>query len=85
MFTIHFVKIFLQKFLIIAYLIIHFIKNLIYLINILCIMSFNPLKINDCKIEVGQWVKVLRKQAKISQQELANTLNISRINIQNVE
>ncbi len=52
---------------------------------ILCIMLFKPLKIKDCKIEIGQWIKVLRKQAKLSQQELADTLNVSRITIQNVE
>ncbi len=48
-------------------------------------MFLKPLKIKDCKIEIGLWIKALRKQEKLSQQELADKLNVSRLTIQNVE
>ncbi len=58
---------------------------MIYLINILRIMFTENLKINDVKSEFGQLVKSLRKKQKLSQQELAEQLDLSRITIQNLE
>lgn len=46
---------------------------------------FSVVKISDVKTEMGSWVKLLRGQAKLSQQELADQLNLSRITIQNIE
>ena len=48
-------------------------------------MFGDNLKIKDIKLEVGQLVKSFRKQGKISQQELAELLDLSRITIQNME
>jgi transcriptional regulator with XRE-family HTH domain len=46
---------------------------------------FNQVKIKDVKVEIGQFVKVMRKNRKISQIQLAQTINVSRITIQNLE
>lgn len=43
------------------------------------------LKIKDVKSEIGLLIKVLRKQQKLSRQDLADRLNLSRITIQNLE
>ena len=43
------------------------------------------LKIKDVKSEIGQLVKSYRKEQKLSQQELAELLELSRITIQNLE
>jgi transcriptional regulator with XRE-family HTH domain len=48
-------------------------------------MIFENLKIKDVKVEIGLLVKSFRKKEKISQDELAKALNISRITIQNLE
>jgi transcriptional regulator with XRE-family HTH domain len=48
-------------------------------------MFTENLKINDVKSEFGQLVKSLRKKHKLSQQELAEQLDLSRITIQNLE
>jgi transcriptional regulator with XRE-family HTH domain len=48
-------------------------------------MLFNEIKIKDVKIKSGQLVKTLRKNAKLSQEELAELLNLSRLTIQNLE
>ena len=48
-------------------------------------MLFNEIKIKDVKIKSGQLVKTLRKNAKLSQEELAEQLNMSRLTIQNLE
>jgi transcriptional regulator with XRE-family HTH domain len=48
-------------------------------------MFTENLKINDVKSEFGQLVKSLRKKHKLSQQELAERLDLSRITIQNLE
>ena len=48
-------------------------------------MLFENVKINDVKISTGQYVKMLRKGKKLTQQELAELLNLSRITIQNLE
>ena len=48
-------------------------------------MFTGNLKIKDVKLEIGQLVKSYRKQQKLSQQELADQLELSRITIQNLE
>jgi transcriptional regulator with XRE-family HTH domain len=48
-------------------------------------MFTENLKIKDVKSEFGQLVKTLRKKQKLSQQELAEQLDLSRITIQNLE
>ena len=48
-------------------------------------MFINNIKIKDIKLEIGQLVKSFRKRDKISQEELAEKLNLSRITIQNLE
>jgi transcriptional regulator with XRE-family HTH domain len=52
---------------------------------ILCIMFIGNLKIKDVKSEIGHLVKSYRKQQKLSQQDLAAQLELSRITIQNLE
>ena len=46
---------------------------------------FNKIKIKDVKIRIGQSVKIIRKSNKLTQQELAELLDLSRITIQNLE
>lgn len=47
---------------------------------------FQPgLKIKDVRIEAGTWIKLLRKNAGLSQQELADLLELSRMTIQKME
>jgi len=46
---------------------------------------FNDVKIKDVKLLIGGLIKTLRKQNKITQIELAEILDISRITVQNVE
>lgn len=48
-------------------------------------MLLYNLKIKDVKIETGLLVKALRKSERLSQQELAEKLDLSRITIQNIE
>lgn len=48
-------------------------------------MFLQNIKIKDVKIEMGALVKGLRKQNKLTQEELANALDLSRITIQNLE
>lgn len=59
--------------------------NVIHLYVILCIMFTGNLKIKDVKSEIAQLVKSYRKQQKLSQQELADQLKLSRITIRNLE
>ena len=48
-------------------------------------MFSNSIKIKDVKLEIGQLVKSFRKRDRISQEELAEKLDLSRITIQNLE
>ena len=48
-------------------------------------MLAGNLKIKDVKTEIGKLVKSLHKKQKLSQQELAEQLDLSRITIQNLE
>ena len=46
---------------------------------------FDTIKIKDVKIDIGETVRLMRKQNGLSQQQLAELLNISRITVQNLE
>jgi len=46
---------------------------------------FNTVEIKDVKNELGMLVKTLRKQRGLSQTQLANSLDVSRTTIQNLE
>lgn len=46
---------------------------------------FDTVEIKDIKSELGDLVKALRKQRGLSQSELAETLDVSRTTIQNLE
>ncbi len=48
-------------------------------------MFTDNIKIKDIKLEIGQLIKSFRKRDNITQQELAEKLNLSRITIQNLE
>ena len=48
-------------------------------------MFESNIKIKDVKLEIGQLIKSLRKRDKITQQKLAEELDLSRITIQNLE
>ena len=48
-------------------------------------MFIGNIKIKDVKAEIGQLVKSYRKKQKLSQQDLAELLDLSRITIQNLE
>lgn len=48
-------------------------------------MFNTTIKIKDVKLEIGQLVRSFRKRDKISQEDLANKLDLSRITIQNLE
>ncbi|MFB0947155.1 MAG: transcriptional regulator with XRE-family HTH domain [Spirosomataceae bacterium] len=48
-------------------------------------MFDEQVKIKDVKTEIGQFVRVIRKRHDLTQEELAQLLNISRITVQNLE
>jgi len=48
-------------------------------------MFLNNVKIGDVKAQISRLLKSQRKKNKLSQQELADLLDLSRITIQNVE
>lgn len=48
-------------------------------------MSFSSLRVSDVKQAMGKLVKQMRSDRKLSQDELAKQLNLSRITIQNLE
>ena len=48
-------------------------------------MFDNNIKIKDVKLEIGLLVKSFRKSGKVTQQELAEKLDVSRLTIQNLE
>lgn len=48
-------------------------------------MLGNVVKVKDVKLAIGKLVKMLRKNERISQQDLADKLSLSRITIQNLE
>ena len=46
---------------------------------------FDSIEIKDVKREIGTLIKSIRKERKVSQAELAHTLDVSRTTIQNLE
>lgn len=48
-------------------------------------MLFETLTIKDVKTDLGKWIRVMRKKQNLSQDQLADLLNMSRITIQNLE
>ncbi len=48
-------------------------------------MPFEAITIKALKTNIGDWVKSLRKKQNLSQDELAELLNLSRLTIQNLE
>ncbi|MCB0380953.1 MAG: helix-turn-helix transcriptional regulator [Flavobacteriales bacterium] len=48
-------------------------------------MLNESVKIKNVKLQIGQLIKVLRKKNKLSQEDLAQLLDLSRITIQNLE
>ena len=49
------------------------------------IMEFGSIRVSDVKIDLGRLIKKMRTDRKLSQEELAKRLNLSRITIQNIE
>lgn len=48
-------------------------------------MDFSNIRVSDVKIEIGTLIKKMRTNRKLTQEELAKRLNLSRITIQNIE
>jgi transcriptional regulator with XRE-family HTH domain len=48
-------------------------------------MSFSTIRVSDVKQAMGTLVKQLRSNRKLTQEQLAKQLNLSRITIQNLE
>lgn len=48
-------------------------------------MMLGPLSVKDVKMNVAELVKILPKRRNLSQEELAEKLNLSRITISNLE
>lgn len=48
-------------------------------------MEFSNVRVSDVKVEIGLLVKKMRTTRKLSQEELAKSLNLSRLTIQNIE
>ena len=48
-------------------------------------MNFSAVKVSDVKIDIGNLIKKMRANKKVSQEVLAKNLNLSRITIQNIE
>lgn len=51
----------------------------------LCKMPFNLSTAQDVKQDIGTWLRLMRKSRKLSQEELASELGMSRITLQNAE
>ena len=52
---------------------------------ILYFMNFQDPTIKDIKVQIGNYVRLRRKQTGLTQDELGNLLGLSRITIQNLE
>jgi len=46
---------------------------------------FNTVEIKEVKQEIGQLIKIVRKAKKLTQVEVANSLDVSKNTIQNLE
>lgn len=52
---------------------------------IICNIMFKTIEIKEIKQEVGRLIKTIRKKRKLTQIEIANSLDVSRNTIQNLE
>jgi transcriptional regulator with XRE-family HTH domain len=48
-------------------------------------MNFSNIRVSDVKINIGTLIKKMRANRKLTQEDLAKQLNLSRITIQNIE
>jgi len=48
-------------------------------------MGFSNVRVSDVKINIGTLIKKMRAKRKLTQEDLAKRLNLSRITIQNIE
>ncbi len=48
-------------------------------------MPFNLSTAQDVKLDIGVWLRLMRKSRKLSQAEFASELGVSRITLQNAE
>ncbi len=48
-------------------------------------MTLEAITIKTVKTNIGEWLKALRKARQLSQDQLAELLNLSRLTIQNLE
>ena len=48
-------------------------------------MNFSNIRVSDVKINIGTLIKKMRAKRKLTQEDLAKRLNLSRITIQNIE
>jgi transcriptional regulator with XRE-family HTH domain len=48
-------------------------------------MPFNLSTVQDVKLDIGVWLRLMRKSRKLSQAEFASELGVSRITLQNAE
>jgi transcriptional regulator with XRE-family HTH domain len=48
-------------------------------------MNFSNVRVSDVKINIGTLIKKMRANKKLTQEDLAKQLNLSRITIQNIE
>jgi len=48
-------------------------------------MNFSNTRVSDVKINIGTLIKKMRANRKLTQEDLAKQLNLSRITIQNIE
>jgi transcriptional regulator with XRE-family HTH domain len=46
---------------------------------------FHRIKVSDVRIQIGQLLRNLRKRERISQQELADRIGVSRVTVYNIE
>jgi transcriptional regulator with XRE-family HTH domain len=60
------------------------LQKTVYLYTIICIM-LETISIKDTKTNIGLWVKTQRKSRNLSQDQLAEALDLSRLTIQNLE
>lgn len=46
---------------------------------------FQRIKVSDVRIQIGQMLRNLRKRERMSQQELADRIGVSRVTVYNIE
>lgn len=46
---------------------------------------FQRVKVSDVRLQIGQHLRALRKRQRMSQQELADLIGVSRVTVYNIE